>query len=504
MVDPFASTGVPEVRRRVVNRAPLRAERRFVLYWMIGSRRTRSNHAMDLAVDLAQALRRPLLVFEALRVGHPWACDRFHTFIIEGMQANAASLAGTGVGYFPYVEGSEGEGKGLLAALAEQACVVVTDDCLGFFQPRMLEAASAQVSCMMVAVDSAGLLPVRAPDRAFARAYDFRRYLQRELPSHLLHAPHRDPVAVHRLPRFAGKISPDTSRWPLALSPEVGFDFETLRRLPIDHAIGAAPSIRGGSVAAAQRLASFVADRLPRYAEARNHPDDEAGSGLSPYLHFGHLGAHEVFEALARDADWSPALLEAGGGGQKEGFWQLPPPHEAFLDEMVTWRELGQNFAAHRDDLDQYSSLPAWAQKTLATHARDPRPVLYDDETLTWGRTHDEVWNAAQNELRSEGRMHNYLRMLWGKKLLEWSESPRVALARMIELNNRFAIDGRDPNSYSGIFWVLGRYDRAWGPERPIYGTVRMMSSQSTRRKLRLRNYLARYGGVGGSLRLKL
>ena len=169
---------------------------------------------------------------------------------------------------------------------------------------------------------------------------------------------------------------------------------------------------------------------------------------------------------------------------------------ESFLDELVTWRELGFNMCWQRADFDKYESLPDWAQKTLEKHSRDHRPYVYSLDELRNGKTHDKLWNAAQYQLVSEGRMHNYLRMLWGKKILEWSASPREALSAMIELNNRFAVDGRNPNSYSGIFWVLGRYDRAWGPERSIFGKIRYMTSENTAKKLSLTKYLEKYSEV--------
>jgi deoxyribodipyrimidine photo-lyase len=167
---------------------------------------------------------------------------------------------------------------------------------------------------------------------------------------------------------------------------------------------------------------------------------------------------------------------------------------EAFLDELVTWRELGYNRCCLTDDYGRYESLPKWALETLAEHADDRREHLYTLDEFETAATHDELWNAAQRQLIREGRLHNYLRMLWGKKILEWSPSPQQALDVLIHLNNKYAVDGRDPNSYSGIFWVLGRYDRAWGPERAVFGKVRYMSSENTRRKLRLREYLERYG----------
>jgi deoxyribodipyrimidine photo-lyase len=169
---------------------------------------------------------------------------------------------------------------------------------------------------------------------------------------------------------------------------------------------------------------------------------------------------------------------------------------EEFLDQLITWRELGFNFCFHREDYDQYESLPEWARKTLKKHSRDRRPFLYTMKEFDAAQTHDPLWNAAQRQLLVEGRIHNYLRMLWGKKILEWSRTPQEALAIMIELNNKYAHDGRDPNAYSGIFWVLGRYDRPWGPEREVFGTVRYMSSENTARKLRVKEYLKKYRPV--------
>ena len=180
--------------------------------------------------------------------------------------------------------------------------------------------------------------------------------------------------------------------------------------------------------------------------------------------------------------------------GSREGWWGVDENVEAFLDQLVTWRELGLNMCRRRRDDHDFSSLPHWAQETLREHASDPRAHTYSLKRFEEGRTHDPLWNAAQMQLVREGRIHNYLRMLWGKKILEWSSSPRRALKIMIELNNKYALDGRDPNSYSGIFWVLGRYDRPWGPERPIFGKVRYMSSENTARKVSVRNYIESYG----------
>ncbi|HET6344389.1 MAG TPA: deoxyribodipyrimidine photolyase, partial [Myxococcota bacterium] len=209
----------------------------------------------------------------------------------------------------------------------------------------------------------------------------------------------------------------------------------------------------------------------------------------------GHVGAHEAFTAVAEAEAWDPSHLSPRSHGGKEGWWGMGASAEAFLDQLVTWRELGFNMCSQEPRYDRYASLPGWARDTLAQHTADPRDKLYGLATLEAGDTQDPVWNAAQRQLVREGRLHNYLRMVWGKRVLEWTRDPEEALAVLIELNNKYALDGRDPNSYSGIFWTFGRYDRPW-PERPIFGKIRYMSSANTVRKLRMKRYLQTFADV--------
>lgn len=196
---------------------------------------------------------------------------------------------------------------------------------------------------------------------------------------------------------------------------------------------------------------------------------------------------------LTRES-WAPDLLGPRPTGSRTGWWGLGAGAESYLDQLLTWRELALNGALNLPGYDDLTGNPAWAQRTLDEHRADVRAMTYTDEALASASTHDPVWNAAQRELVQTGGMHTFLRMLWGKKVLEWSDTPEQAFSRLVHLNNRYALDGRDPNSYAGIAWVFGRYDRAWGPERPIYGKVRYMTSESTRRKLRMRGYLERWG----------
>lgn len=482
---------VPQLRIQTLNGQPLRPDGRFVLYWMTACRRVEWNFSLQRAVELAIELQRPLVALESLRVGCPWASDRLHRFVLQGMADNRQRLRGSAVRYYCYVEPEAGRGSGLLEALAKQATVVVTDDYPCFFIPNMLKAVAPRLNARLEAVDSNGLLPMRAASQVFSTAYAFRRFLQKTLPEHLDEFPEPDPLKGVTLPQV--EIDSEIlHRWPEATDELLTATAEQLATLPIDHSVG--PGLaEGGTSAAEAALRSFFTSKLSRYPDERNQPEADVSSGLSPWLHFGQISTHQIFVELTRQEDWHPGKLSESAKGSKASWWGMSEAAEAFLDELITWRELGFNMCWQSSDYDHYESLPEWAQTTLAEHEADVRQYVYSRDEFEQAATHDELWNAAQSQLLTEGRMHNYLRMLWGKKILEWSATPRDALDTMIDLNNKYAIDGRDPNSYSGIFWVLGRYDRAWGPERPIFGKIRYMSSENTARKVRVRDYIKRY-----------
>jgi deoxyribodipyrimidine photo-lyase len=493
---------VPDLRIRSLNGAAVRPSGDHVLYWMTATRRLSWNFGLDRALEHARALGRPLVILEPLNVDYRWASDRHHLAVIDGMAEHEHALRPTPVAYHPYVEPAPGAGRGLLEALAERACAVVTDDAPVFFTPRLLEAAGRLRGCLVEGVDSCGLLPLAAADRTFTAAYHLRRFLHKELPRHLGDRPAASPLAGSSLPPAA--IPEEiTRRWPRAGVGLLGADappdqramVSALSGVDIDHSVGPT-GWRGGHAAARGRLDEFLGDGLARYGEERNDPDADASSRLSPWLHYGHLSVHEVFDALVRREGWSPARISPPHDGRRKGWWGMSEAAESFVDELVTWRELGYVYCSREPDYDRYDTLPGWALETLEQHASDPREHLYTLDEFAGAGTHDELWNAAQRQLVGEGIIHNYLRMLWGKKILEWTAHPREALDVMVELNNRYALDGRDPNSYSGIMWVLGRFDRGW-PERAVFGKVRSMTSDSTRRKVRLDRYLERWGGQG-------
>jgi deoxyribodipyrimidine photo-lyase len=442
---------------------------------------------------MSNDLGKPLLIFEALRCGYQWASPRLHAFIIQGMKDNLAQCRERGISYFPYLEENPGDGKGLLEALAEEACLIITDDFPAFFLPRMVAAAATKVPVRMEKVDSNGLLPMRVPDKPYTTAYSFRRMLQKTLPDFLTDSPDPSPLDL-----LGNRDRPEIkksvlSRWPAANSILSSPLPDILPSIHMDHSV-APVEMRGGTVRAKELLDIFVGGKLSSYAEMSNHPDEQATSGLSPYLHFGHISAHEVFDRIARSGEWSPDKLSCESKGKRSGWWGMDENSEAFLDQLITWRELGFNVCAKTDDYDSFESLPEWAQKTINEHLVDQRPHIYSLEDFESAQTHEILWNAAQNQLLQEGIIHNYLRMVWGKKIFQWTQDPREALRIMIHLNNKYALDGRDPNSYTGILWILGKYDRPWGPERPVFGKIRYMSEKNTIRKLRVSEFLDRYG----------
>lgn len=425
------------------------------------------------------------MVFAALRSDYPWASDRIHAFAIDGISDVVTGCSGR-VACVAYIEPEPGASKGLLKRLTERAAVMVGDDAPVFFLPAARQAAASQSECRFEVVDHNGLVPMGITDREFRRAVDLRRFNQQVLPDHLDDLPDLDPLAGLK------STMPASVAAVMADYPGARVTREAVADLPICHGVGVSALV-GGEQAAQARLAEFVSSDLIRYGE-RNQPDAHAESGLSPFLHFGHLSVHDVFLAVADAEAWTPAEMSPSARGGRSGWWGLSEAAEGFLDQVVTWRDIGYRAAYRASDYDQYAALPDWARRTLEEHAADPREYVYSLDEFSRAETHDELWNAAQRQLVETGTIHNYLRMLWGKKILEWTPHPTVAHEIMFELNNRYALDGRDPNSVAGIHWVLGRFDRAWGPEREIFGKVRYMSSQSAVRKLRLKTYLSIYG----------
>ncbi len=447
--------GLPPERVRRLNDRGDQPGGRYVLYWMQQAQRAHWNHALEYAVAEANDRNLPVLVAFGLTDGYPEATERAYAFLLEGLAETGRAVEARGARFVLRRGGPDA----VAADLAAEAAVAVTDRGYLRIQREWRERAARAVVVRFVEVESDVVVPVdTASDHLEFAARTLRPKIGRLMDRYLL------PVESAPLRRPAGSLRPAGEDWrdPSAL----------LASLRLDRRAARAPGLRGGAAEARRRLDEFVARRLPRYAEDRNAPADDAGSRLSAHLHFGQISPLEIAWTVHRSG--APAASR-----------------DAFLEELVVRRELSMNLVRFHPRYDAYQGLPAWALATLAEHAGDRRPHRYSPRQLEAGETHDPYWNAAQREMVCTGRMTNYMRMYWGKKILEWSASPAEAFATALELNNRYEIDGRDANAYAGVAWCFGRHDRPW-TRRPIFGTVRYMNAAGLERKFDMRAYLAR------------
>ncbi len=470
----------------------------FVLYWMQINRRFHYNFALEYAVGWANKLDKPLLILEAFSCDYPWATDRTHTFMMQGMKEHLETIDRRSFHYLPYVEKESGQYEKLLMSLSTRASLLVTDEYPVFIMKERNATLPDQVHIPYYSVDSNGLIPLGLTEKDPYSAYLFRKTMQKYFVEAYTNPPKENPL--EELNNRSHIELPDSIFEGLPDGEEALSDIaETISGISIDHSVKPI-EWHGGRNAALQKMHYFMENGLMQYGELRNDPDENKTSKMSAWLHFGKISEYEVVrEVLSHQPQGWDLDRITYNNGSRNGFFNGHSSIDAYLDELITWREVGFHFAHHRDDYDQFESLPDWALETLNEHKSDPREWTYSYDELAESRTHDEIWNAAQTQLREEGIIHNYLRMLWGKKVLEWTPDPETALQYLIDLNNTYAIDGRDPNSYSGIFWCFGRFDRAW-QERPVFGKIRYMTSDSTRKKVQMKQYLSRYGNQGSLL----
>jgi photolyase PhrII len=420
-----------------------------VLYWMRMAVRDHENPALDAAVAAANALGLPVLVYHAVSERYPFASDRHHTFILEGARDVSAGLEARGIRYVLHVERPGARGP-MLAPLAKLAALVVTEDVpippLDAWTAR-LGAHCADAGVPLWVVDASCVVPMPLVAKRYDRAYAFRT-ASRRLASAALAGAWKD-VAPEKPP--AGQPLPFTPIDARAL------DDRSLASLvaecEIDHGVAPVRESRGGSRAGYARWDAFRTEKLGDYARRRNDPLLDGTSRLSPYLHYGHVSPLRIARETAQ---------VTGAGPDK------------FLDELLVWREVAWHFAGHtpRGELETLEPLPEWARATLAEHAADPREAL-TMERLERGHTGDALWDACQRSLLAHGELHNNLRMTWGKALPAWSKDPEAARRALVELNHRYALDGRDPASYGGLYWCLGLFDRPFTPPSAVLGTLR-------------------------------
>jgi len=448
--------GVSEAERETVrNRAGVDPNGSCVLYWMQRAQRATDNPALDAAIRAGNALGRPVVVFLPLAPSHPHDNLRHWRFLVDGLPELADGLARRGVGLVLRRHPDHSLLK--LADELRPSLVIGDQDPLRHAEAAR-RAAATGLRVLFSTVDADVIVPSHLFAKEQFAARTMRPRLQPLLGRFLVHTP--EPRARRRF------VSPSGLQ---TLDPRGAL---LDGRFPIDRSLSPV-ALRGGSRAGAAALRRFVRERLTGYARWRNRPEVEGTSQLSPYLHAGQLGPRAVaLEVASADA---PAEDRA-----------------AFLEELIVRRELAINFVRFNPAYDRLEGCEPWARRTLDAHRGDPRPIALDEARLEAADSPDPLWNAAQRQMVERGWMHGYLRMYWAKKLLHWSPAPERAFELAVRWNDRYQLDGRDPNGYAGIAWACGgKHDRAW-PERPIFGKVRCMSHASTSRKFDAGGYIAR------------
>ena len=447
------------------------ADGEYVLYWMQSTHRLDENWALRAAIRTANRLNRPLVIHQGLDPTYPHASARHHTFILQGAHDTARQAEQRGLYYHFVLRRKRDDDRRVVDRIAARAYVVFTD----LFPTAGVRERSARfaerASCRVLAVDGACTVPSGVFPSAEYAARTIRPKLARLLDSAI--EPVRESVPVVAVSAALEASLRDLLQTePLPLLTMTDADIaRAVAACEIDHTVTPV-AMRGGAVAAAERLDHVAAHVLHSYAERRNEASDDDGtSKLSPYLHYGQLSAARVVR-IARNSGAPPASLEA------------------FVQQVTTWRELAFNWCVRTPAFGALSSLPSWIQRSMAAHEGDPRPILYDLHTLENALTGDAMWNAAQRQLRQTGLIHNYPRMLWGKTLLLWTKDYETALHHMFYLNDKWALDGRDPNSVGGIMWCLGLWDRPWG-NKPIWGGIRPMVTSRAKLKFNVAAYIA-------------
>jgi deoxyribodipyrimidine photo-lyase len=425
-----------------------------VVYWMQRAQRGLDNPALDVAVEAANLLAKPIVVFLAPVPFYPHGNLRHYRFLAQGISDISRAVKKRNAGF---VLRRHPEHSLIKFCEEVRAAVVVGDENPLRETEAWRRSAAKQLRVPLWTVDADVIVPSKLLEKEQYAAHVIRPRLQKQLDRFLRKPANLKANVAWRTPADLQSLPPDcdiTAGWTL------------------DRTVAPVDGFRGGTREALRRLDEFVSKRLKRYGKQRNHPEKEGTSGLSAYLHFGHIGPLTI--ALAVQKAEAPRSEK-----------------EIFLNQLITWRELSVNLVHFNPNYDNFECGERWAQRTLAAHAKDHRPVLYTARQLENAETSDPLWNAGQMQMVNQGWMHNYVRMYWAKKILEWSKSPAEAHRIAVELNDKYEMDGRDPNGYAGIAWsIVGKFDRPWF-ERPIFGLVRYMSLASTGKKFDSKKYIA-------------
>ena len=447
-------------RIRKLNSAPDRPDREYILYWAQMNRRADANHGLLLAAELGNKYDLPVLFYVGLTCTYTGANDRLHTFILEGVPETAKRLAKAGIGYVFYLRKTKQSRNDVLYKLANKAAAVVTDDYPTFIAREPNSRVPGKLYVSYYVVDSSCIVPMsQIPERQYG-AYTIRPKINRLLPKFF--KPGGELRVKRRYQCAFSEFHTEVTKQNIAA---------LVASCEIDHSIPPVVAFEGGRLAAEHRLQVFLREKLQRYAKERNEPSRNATSNLSPYLHFGHISSLEIALAVKEHAERHKLI-----------------PDE-YLEELIVRRELAFNYTRFVENPGDLRNLPDWCLENMHKHAHDARDPQYSQRQLERAETYDELWNATQKEMLRCGKIHGYYRMYWGKKIIEWSRDYQQAADFMIDIHGRYALDGRDPNTYTNILWCFGLHDRPW-PERPVFGKMRYMSLEGMKRKTDTRAYI--------------
>ena len=433
-----------------------------VVYWMQRAQRGIDNHAVNLAVHVANLLGLPLVVYFAGISNFPHANLRHYVFLNQGLPDIEADLAERNITFVMRRAPHESHEQ-LLSDV--HAAFLVGDENPMREPERWRKQLASRISIPFWTVDADVVVPSKLIEKAQYGAYTIRPRLYKLLPDYLV--PYENPKVQQ------------TWRRPRGFRSDSVHEDMTRDWKDFDRSVAPVDAWRGGSHAALKRLKHFTGKLLEDYEAQRNHPEIDGTSCMSPYLHYGHLGPVTIALAVAAAAKSNPRLQSA---------------RDNYFNELIVWRELAVNFVRFTPNYDTADCAESWAKATIAEHARDEREHLYTLHELETAQTYDDLWNAGQIQMVRYGWMHNYLRMYWAKKILEWTPDVAIAVEYCVHLNDKYFLDGRDPNGYAGIAWaILGKFDRAWG-SRPIFGKIRYMSGASTGKKFNSKRYSEQMG----------
>lgn len=452
------STSIHLERLCNLNKQPQRKSG-YVLYWMQSAQRINYNHALIYAIEIANKYNADLVVYFTITDNFPEANARHYYFMLEGLQELVPMFENLNIRFvIEKIDPIVGVTK-----ISQNASLVITD--CGYLKIERFwrKQLAEKLPCLFTQVETNVIIPVQeVSTKEEYSAATIRRKIHKHLGKFLVPA---------FLPKYLGKYVDLSNKFqPLQLK-QIN---TVIKSLNIDHTVPKSKYFYGGFSKANILLNFFIENKLANYSVLRNEPSQNCTSNLSPYLHFGQISPLEISLKVNEAMEINPQLSESSA---------------VFLEEMIVRRELAINFTYYNSEYDNYTGLPSWAKQSLNDHQTDTREYIYTLEQLEKSQTHDEYWNAAQKQLLTTGKMQGYMRMYWGKKILEWSPTPQLAYKNTLYLNNKYSLDGRDANAFAGIAWCFGKHDRPWG-KRKIFGNIRYMNKKGLERKFKMQAYL--------------